>query len=631
MHVLLPITNSDEFDLFTGLPLQSLLAQLPRVERSSCSLGILTTQELKRKFEESGVYKRLSDVASIVFDPIDDLVVDTHFSVIQSLAYIKGMNARLKGGGETVFAFVEPNVVLANNALASISRRLSMGADAVEASYLGVERKKYEAMLGALPDAERFSARRMVSCAFESLSVDEFASIVSNNFSFSNFGRRVHYSNDKNAMVTYDYDKALIALRVKRASLDGYVADRNPSFFQDLCPGGNIESFRDSDQFFGARFAGRTSEFPLSVGGDDLKKRARYLKKFITEATRSRALANPVLFHSGTASGTVNQTLKRANSYATSLDRELGRVGGLADAGWIIDLYLWRVRMFELGRGGLPEPPFAKIFRASAVSVEGDAAAGAEEALVEVKTHYSRNRFKKTLRALQRVMFGRAPNVTIAHPEWLEYRTIGAVLRDAKKKQDEKILYFSDGGRALSLAVGDPLSHIDNIRSTLESRPRSSKIALVILEIGGGLTANWRKGVDDVMPVVGPDGYVAVFLKPPNGISLHYVNLVLASSFADMKLEQVMRAKYSIATASPFRAWLKAGVPISFRVGRSRTPTSMVQGALLLSVVLAGGLLTNIYHALIGGKNRGDPINPADEIVTSVTIVYPAGPFEPNQ
>jgi hypothetical protein len=622
VRILLPILSDKELDLFVATPADALLssANLPALaEDAKVTFCILAPADIAKQFESTSVGKAIGRLSELLWISVNELVLDYPFEVVPSLAYQKGMTSCAQHATETAFIFLQPNLVLADGALLAISRRIRAGVRAVRASYLRVDRSVFEKSFTRSAVGVGFTPRVLVAHAVECLDLRDIGSFVNIDAPLIGSAERLIWRHDAKTILAYDFAKALIALWPTRIVTDA-CGFRDVAFADAMFPDGASYHFVDSDEFCAVEISEPAeSATAIRLGLPSIAARARELGGHTTDAQRQSGIQFPVAFHADKLPSNLVRTRGVAESYVR---RVVGAIGGangsMLKARWTLAYYLWSVRSFELGRGPLPNGPFAELF----AHFHGSQSAGNA---VDNRPPLVRSSGKVVslaglLRWLQQRALGRVPLVSFFHPEWPEYRHVAPLLRQAARKPRTKVAYVTDGVGIFSRVLGQPDFTAVELADAKEDRNWAPAAwDIVILELSTAALEQCAALTMRALSSLRPGGRVVIYHRNVAGLSCNALNDTL-KAFVKLGTRRIGKMSVSVVSATPYRRWLNDGFLLALKLARSRRRTGFAYAGALVTIVSA---LTAFSNILTGIRSLRDESS-VPELCSSLTIMVPA-------
>jgi hypothetical protein len=272
---------------------------------------------------------------------------------------------------------------------------------------------------------------------------------------------------------------------------------------------------------------------------------------------------------------------------------------------WVVGLYLWAVRRFELGKGALPPTPFPALLARPTRTGRG-----LRQHVLGFAT------FAPMARNLRRLLLGRVPLVTILHPDWLDYRSLKSSLRAAARAERHSILYIGDGMAVLGRVLGTAaFSSAELLDGTYDRQSvAAGSLDIVIIEASMSSLHSWVKLVQKVMPAVRPGGRILVFHHNLTAEAAGSLKDALAWGTLELSRLSLKRISVSILSGTAYRSWLRRAYPLALDYVRRQDPMNVLKGMALFSLASALSFLLNV------ACSRSAEYDPAVGSWSSVTI-----------
>jgi len=620
VRILLPILSSKELDRFLAAPADSLVSpgNLPALAADAkITFCLLAPADVAERFEGSLARNAIGRHSELEWISVDELVLDYAFEVVPSLAYQKGMAGCAERATDTVFVFLQPNLVLADGALRAVARQIRAGKRIICATYLRVDRAGFENLFAGSAVESRFAPRTLVGLAVECLDLRDIGSLIDVDVSLTIPTQRLIWRHDRSTLLVCDFAKALIALCPTRVGTNA-CGFRDAAFAEAMCPDGASCYLDDSDEFCALELCDPSdSEIAVRFGSPSNIARAHELVAHATEAQRQAAIKFPVVFHARDLPADFVQTRRIAHLRAKRLVDASGPTKGVtAQARWTLAYYLWSVRSFELGRGPLPHGPFAELFAHFRTSHAAGGAVDKRPSVVRSgRKHFSPI---SLLRWLRQRALGRVPLVSILHPQWPDYRYVAPILRQAVDKPRSRIAYVADGAGIFSRVLGQP----DFAVSELVDRAKEDRIwapatlDLAIIELSTSVSGRCAALTQCALPSLRPGGQVVIYHRNGAGLSYVALNDVLQDILKAFGKPGTRRIARLSMCATPYRRWLNDGFALALQLTRPRRWTDFAHAVTVLVVV---GVLTAVSNILTGLRSSHD--DASLESCSSATIV----------
>jgi hypothetical protein len=623
VRLLLPLLSNEELDLFISTPAEALLSPgnlSALAAETKVVLCLLSPADVAEKFERTSFRKAIATFAELLWVSVDEMVLDYPFEVVPSLACQKGIASSGPDATETAFIFLQPNLVLADGALRAISCQIQAGMRILRTTYLRVDRAAFEAGFAGSAVETRFAPRTMIDHAVECLDLREVGSFININAPLMGPAERLIWRHDARTLLIYDFAMALIALWPTRA-VTRACGFRDSMFAEAMCPGGASHHFTDSDEFCGVEIAKpAVSNNAVRFGSQSIAERAQGLAACTTMVNRQSAIQFPVAFHADDLSTGLAGSLRMADSYVKRVNDAAGSAeGNMLQARWKAAYYLWSVRLFELGRGLLPDGPFAELFGHSHANQPARNTAVESRPLISLsaKKYFS---LMGLLRWLRQRALGQVPFVSFLHPEWPNYRCVAPLLRQAALKPRTQVAYVADGAGIFSRVLGQPdfttAELVDGCKAARMWGSATPDIA--IFELTSASFGDFATLTADVLPSLRPGGQIIIYHRNEGELSHAALSNILTASFAKLGTRRIARISVSAVTPTPYRRWLSDGFPLAVKLARPRRLINLAYGGALAGLVCGLMAISNV----VGSRSRQEASKL--EPVSSVTIVLPA-------
>lgn len=254
VRILIPLWGQSYIDNFCELSLPSLLAEgnLPYLnEKADLEIVFLTTKSSKEYILDKFFQKNILDIFSIKFLFIDDLLKFTHYGIILTSAYARGFEDAGENQTNIHFFLLNADFILSKNTYKTMYKYIEKGYNAVLISTLRANEETALPILREMTinndDILEVSGRDLAGMTLKHLHNTVRANIV-NKSSIMHHGavNQLFYQVNPNILIGRFF---LLFM--------GYIKPEKPlkyisgfcdyTFVADLCPSGNFEIIRDSD------------------------------------------------------------------------------------------------------------------------------------------------------------------------------------------------------------------------------------------------------------------------------------------------------------------------------------------------------------------------------------------------
>lgn len=603
VRLLLPVENLESLELFEGLPAAALLlpGNVPALAPGS-AFCLLAPGHVIERFNSAERFKAFAAHIGLQVVPIDDLVLDQPFDAVPAMAYMKAIAQA--GPAGKAFVFLQPNLVLADGALRHVAERLTAGAQVLTATYLRADPEKMQHRL-ATEGGAALAPRALVHHAIKCMDVRDHANIVNAEQPLTGPAGRFFWRHGNFTLVARDFMTSLVAIRpsIRGGDVRGF---RDTAFISSLCQDATIDHFDDSDHFLGVELCRPAPEASLSIWRGSPKQTAEELSVWTNDAQRASAVRHYAVFHDAEVLPSLLQVVAESSAYVEAVVEAMGPARPVLDhPRWQLARYLWGVRRFELGRGAMPDSFFERLFAHLPTVVELQA--GPPQADRSSPP-------LKILRMLRGLVLGRAPLVTILHPNWIDFRAAMPALRAAQRMERGSVLYVGDGAALLARVLGSPAFVSAHLLERTYDVDRSG-LRLAVLELSSASLENWSALVGKIIPKMAPGAQIVIFHRNDGSATATSLKRTLALGTMELSTHQVKRFDVAIAGGTAYQDWLRHGYEVAVGLGRTRRPAGMLKGGLLLALVATLNMVSNIAGALTPGREH------FGEAWASVTIV----------
>jgi hypothetical protein len=500
VRLLVPVWGERYIKLFADLTLMSLLApgNLPALaEATELEVVMLTASSDHRFFDAEPAFAALRRIAPVRFESIDDLIGGGLYGVTLTLAYLRGVAALGEKMVDTHFVFLNADLILADGSLRSVARRILAGDRVLLACSIRATSEDLEPRLRALVDAERgvlaVPPRILVGMAMAAMHPTQIAKIVNSDLCHSIHVNQFYWQVDAHTLVSRHFLMFMLCLRPERVVTEVH-AFCDYSFVPEMCPESPTKAMEDSDEFFFLEMQARDSERDfLRLGRATTGEIAESLSRWTTKGHRAYSLDHTLIFRAGDPPPGTPAVCEEADRYIRAIHRELAPQPQpfRHHPYWTGTYDLWLARRKPSGAAG----PGTESGSASALPL-------------------------RIARGVYRSLFGRPPEVSVLHPDWIEYRAVNRVLRARAGAPRERVLYVSGGAGLLAGCLG--AASAVSLDEALNGSPSpaltgTQRYALVLVELGKGRLRQVRTAIERLRPLTAAGGEIAVFVKAAPG------------------------------------------------------------------------------------------------------------------
>ena len=601
VRLLIPVWGERYIKLFADLTLMSLLApgNLPALaDASELEIVMLTASSDHRYFDAEPAFARLRRIAPVRFESIDDLIGGGLYGVTLTLAYLRGVAALGEKMVDTHFVFLNADLVLADGSLRSVGRRILAGDRVLLACSIRANSEDLEPRLRALVDPERcvlaVPPRTLVGMAMAAMHPTQIAKIVNSDLCHSVHVNQFYWQVDAHTLVSRHFLMFMLCLRPERVVTEVH-AFCDYSFVPEMCPESKTKAMEDSDEFFFLEMQERASERDfLRLGRATVGEIAASLSRWTTRGHRGYSLDHTLIFHGGELPPATAAVREEADRYIRAIHRELAPEPQpfRHHPYWTGTYDLWLARRTPAGAAG---------------PGSGSRAAPAPPPPLRLRI----------ARGIYRKLFGRPPDVSMLHPDWIEYRAVNRLLRAHAGAPRERVLYVSGGAGLLAQSLGAPSAiSLDEALTGAHSLALvgAQRYALVLVEIGKGRLHQVRAAIERLRPLTASGGEIAVFVKAAPGE---------AADLGDQLLEQLglvapqeMNRLTAIFAGGTLRAIVRGLVDRGRRLHARYGWKSAPAVGLLIVAASVLGLLANWRQASI--QDARAPVSNC----SAVTLVF---------
>lgn len=585
---MLPLLSRHQLEVFAGLPAAALLCpgNLPALsEYSRPRLRFLVPDSLRASLDALLAEQAFHTFADVDVVSIDALMLDYPFEVVPSLALAKGINEEKSRQVGTSFIFLQPNVIFSDGSLRAVAQQLSRGTKVVSATHLRADRPTFHRKAPSDIRAD-MKPRNLVSLALKSMDIGDFLNIVNADHEFFGPSGRLFWR-DGSSAVAHDFEPTLVALTPER-EIGQATGFRDTAFADIMCPQANAHHIVDSDEFAAIELTDQPADYPVGFGRGDMSAVARQLIGRTTARQRTSALSAQTLFRTNDDPG-ASSIRAEAKDYVARLVGLLGpAVQPLDDPHWKVAHLLWSTRRYEFGHGPLPESPFDTVF------------AHAEQVLPPSPSAARRviSNLIGLAHGLRERLFGRAPLVTILHPDWMDYRPVRPILA-APPSDRERLFYVGDGATVLSRVLGAPTVTADQLLAEGFEAPDTLAAAdVIVIELSTAPFMQWPALVRAIRSSGKPSGKIVVMCRNLEGLQAAEVWRVLGQGNRDLSEWASDRIRFNLTTASGYKTWLRAGYVLALEMARTRKTSNLFGSASLFVLLTFLTLLMNAVSVI---------------------------------
>ncbi len=288
---------------FCTLSLPSFLApgNLPALATSTqLEVVIMTSAADIDYFENNVSFQKLKTICPVRFVPIDDLITNSVYGVILTLAYARPIIECGDSMLETHFVFMNADFVLANGSLKSLVKHIYKGRSIVLGpSYRAITEElepQLESMVNTHDGILDVPPRKLVGMALKHPHRTTVAKCLNQCAFSSSHPNQLFWQVDENTVLGRYFLIFMLCLKPERVmvSVNGYC---DYSFIPDLCPSGDEIAMTDSDEFFMLELQSRLQETSMLKQMEMMpKKIAKSMQEWSTIA-QQRAASYDIVFH----------------------------------------------------------------------------------------------------------------------------------------------------------------------------------------------------------------------------------------------------------------------------------------------------------------------------------------------
>jgi len=506
VRLLIPVWGRRYISAFADLTLPSLLApgNVPALaDMTNLEVEILTASSDFDFLRHQPAFQSLSRAVSIRLVSIDDLIIDRLYGVTLTLAYLRGVAGMGERILDTYFVFLNADLILADGSLRSVARRILNGDRVLLACSIRGTAEDIEPRLRTLVDPGTHTLsvppRQLVQMALEAMHPTQIAKIVNNDLCHSAHVNQFYWQVDADTLVSRHFLMFMLCLRPERVVTE-VRSFCDYSFVPEMCPTARTTAMEDSDEFFFLEMQSRASERDfLKPGRAGISEIARGLSRWTTQEHRANSLRHTLIFHSSDLPAETEAARVEADNYVREIHKQLDPhpKSHRDHPYWVGTYRAWQARRVQLHGAHLPG---------------GD----------DTTERTAITAVSRIALMVRHIIFGRPPNVTVLHPDWLDYRSVRSVLPTDIAEAKQQILYINGGPGLLEPALGAPrgvtvAEVLSGSPLVCESQP--GQFSLVVAELTKGGLQHLRDLLGKLQPVVSKGGRVAFFVRMAPGES----------------------------------------------------------------------------------------------------------------
>lgn len=315
---------------FCTLSLPSFLAEgnLPSLaESSELEVVIMTRASDVSYFSSNAAFIQLSNLCSLRFVPIDDLITTGIYGVTLTLAYARPIIACGEDMVNTHFVFMNADFVLADGSLRSLIQHINAGRSIVLGPSYRAIAEEVEPILEAMVDRNSnvltIPPRQLVGLSLPYPHRTTVAKMRNQTAFSSTHPNQLFWQVDENTVLGRYFLIFMLCLKPERVmrQVNCYC---DYSFIPELCPSGDEVAMSDSDDFFMLELQSQIQETSMLRQGQlPFAKIAGSLNEWTTKEHR-RAASYDVVFHSGDLPPKISDLKRDAEEAVSSTRLKLG-------------------------------------------------------------------------------------------------------------------------------------------------------------------------------------------------------------------------------------------------------------------------------------------------------------------
>lgn len=265
--LLIPVWGETYLKRFFDLCSRSLFSEnnlLLLKNFKSCEVVFLTTKNsdeyIYSYFENKNIDLKITY--------IDDLLACSSYGIILTLAYTRGILTASTKQLETVFMFLNADLLLSNNTTTLIIDQLNSGYDGI----LALGMRCIEEEVSELIEKSDLSARSLVDICFKHMHPTMAANIINQDLYYSTNNLAIHLKTESSCLLTISFNPYMLCIKpeVELKYAEGYC---DFYFVPAMLPSGNYYYICDSDEMFMLEIAPEQQEKDFIVHGSIVNKK----------------------------------------------------------------------------------------------------------------------------------------------------------------------------------------------------------------------------------------------------------------------------------------------------------------------------------------------------------------------
>jgi hypothetical protein len=395
--VLLPVWGDEFIEQFLEQSLPTLLApgNVPALAKALPTRFVFLCRARDEAIIRAhSAYRRLRQVVAVEFLPIDDLITSSNHSTTITLAYARAVRQTGAAMTDTCFFFLVSDYIMADGSLAAVLARMQAGVSAVQVGNFQLEeqtaRPWLRERLASADGTLALSPREVMRWALGCLHPITAANTINFPLSHNIEANRLLWRVDRETLIGRFYLLHMICIRPE--TVDFVVGSScDYSFVPEMCPSGNHEIVTDSDEYLVVEIQPASHEIHfLRLGPAPPDVLAKSLSQWTTSGHRANA-RQAIVFHAAEPPASLPAALAEADAFMRDLSPRLSP---------------------------RPQPHRNHPYWRGAIAAFDAAVAERESGIAGTLEPVAGRTIRRTLRRV----FGRAPDVTRAHPRWKDFR-----------------------------------------------------------------------------------------------------------------------------------------------------------------------------------------------------------------
>ena len=447
-------------------------------------------------------FRELSASCKVAIRLIDHLITDGNYSTTITLAYTETVRDAGVEMVDTCFFFLVSDYIIADGSFNNALKRMLKGVSAVVVGNCQV------VLEDALPWLERrlpigkhslvLQPRQLMEWALNHLHPATLANTVNIPFSHNSHTNRLFWRVDGNTMIGRFY---LMHMLCVRPEISNFVigSSCDYSFIPEMCPSGNVEVIRDSDEYLVVELQPRRHEAAfLRPGPLQPRRLAASLSEWTTPVHRENA-RQTLLFHAGDQPAALKNAIADADVFVAAVEN-------------LLDDKPRPYRGHPYWYGALAAYHDEKGLRLNE-----------DEWRYALRLPAADHWITKWL--LQRAKYaliGTPPHVLPWHPDWPDFKVVLEELEPFFKDNSQRLLLLSNEPTALSLALADNGERVHRLRCmpflkmpVERYAALKGKIDICLVELAETDLRYGDELIDRLMPLMKVGGYIVVFVRNP--------------------------------------------------------------------------------------------------------------------